>query len=356
MLNAKYLRVFQHPRTIIQKIARKLSLIANNDEIISPKLAAMGATSLCIATLGEGPILTTVFTGQKWKFDKYCQSARISPSKNCHTQHEEAISRLWNLCTTVLKPVIHALQNKLPKTKETITLYKGLQAPNTHALHKIIEDLKQCLPPTWVWSSSLETAINEATPNKGKKGKLSFIDRRLLRKGHSDLVTNHVGMVLSYRTIAIPIADLTPTVTSDEFFVHFDQNRSREVQLAHAPSKKTQLLCPRLPPTPQPALTKIIDSDLWLAIMTNSNANTAGANIPHSRKPTNHDTTPHPKPSLVVEKLTLTQPKLTTISWNNPDDTPRYSRKSSTPQHKSRFPESHNGRLKSTTNTHITKN
>ena len=107
--------------------------------------------------------------------------------------------------------------------EETFILYKGLQATNIHALRKTIEDLKQSLPRTCVWSSCLETAINEATPNKGKKGKLSLIDRRLLRKGHSDLVTNHAGIVLSYKTIAIPIADLTPTVTSDSFFMQFAQ-------------------------------------------------------------------------------------------------------------------------------------
>ena len=101
-----------------------------------------------------------------------------------------------------------------------------------------IEDLRQSLPRTWVWSSSLETAVNEATPNKGKKGKLSLIDRRLLRKRHSDLVTDYVDIVLSYRTIAIPITDLTPTVTSDEFFVQFAPFPSWDVQTAHNPTKK----------------------------------------------------------------------------------------------------------------------
>ena len=48
---------------------------------------------------------------------------------------------------------------------------KGLQALNIHALRKTIGDLKQSLPRTWVWSSSLETAINEATPNKANKRK-----------------------------------------------------------------------------------------------------------------------------------------------------------------------------------------
>ena len=85
MLTAEYLRVFQHHRSIIQRIARKLSIIDTNEDIISPKLAAMRATTLCIATLGEGPILMTVFTGQKWKRDKYCQFAKISPLKDNHT-------------------------------------------------------------------------------------------------------------------------------------------------------------------------------------------------------------------------------------------------------------------------------
>ena len=127
-----------------------------------------------------------------------------------------------------------------PQEREkTFILYKGLQATNIHALRKTIEDFKQSLPRTCVWSSCLETAINEATPNKGKKGKLSLIDRRLLRKGHSDLVNDHVGIVLFYKTIAIPIADLTPTVTSDGFFLQFAPFPSWDVQTGHNPTKKT---------------------------------------------------------------------------------------------------------------------
>ena len=57
------------------------------------------------------------------------------------------------------------------KREETFILYKGLQAPNIHALRKTIEDFKQSLLRTCVWSSCLETAINEATPNKANKRK-----------------------------------------------------------------------------------------------------------------------------------------------------------------------------------------
>ena len=358
MLTAKYLRVFQYPRTIIQKITSKLSSTATNKDIISPKLAVMGATTLCIATLGEEPILTTVFTGQKWKFDKYCWSPETGHLGDAHTQHKEAIARLWNLCTTVLKPVLRALQDKLPKTRETIILYKGLQAPNIHALRKTVEDLKLKLPRAWVWSSSLETAINEATPNEGRKGKLSLIDRRLLRKGHSDLVTNHVGIVLSYKTIAIPIADLTPTATSDEFFAKFGPIPSWDVQTAHNPLKKAQLLCPTLPPTPQPALTKIIDSNLWLAIITNSDTGIPDTTLPQPNKGANRVTPNELTGSLESEKLLRILPGPNTISKTKPEDTARSPWDPPPPQQKTRLPESHTSSLsllRSTTNTHSTK-
>ena len=288
-----------------------------------------------------------------------CQSAKTGTSDNDYSQHKEAINHLWSLCTTVLKPVLHALQDKLPKTKDTISLYKGLQAPNIHALRKAVEDLKQGLPRTWVWSSSLKTAINEATPNKGRKGKLSIIDRRLLRKGHSDLVTNHVGIVLSYKTTAIPIAELTPTVTSDEFFVHFDHFPSLNVQTAQNPSEKAQLLCPTLPPMPQPALTNIIDSDLWLAIITDTKTAIANTNHPHPYKCTICVTPNKPIRGLESEKLTGIQSKPTSLSKTKAKDTPRRAWDPPTLQHKTQLPKLHTGSpppMKSTSNTHGTKN
>ena len=125
MLTAKSIRIFQHPPTILQKTIRKLSIKATYKETISSQLVTMGATALCILTLGEGPILTTVVTGQKWKFEKYCQSTKTGPWKDDHQRRDEAINHLWHLSSTVLKPVLHALQDKLPKAKNPMVLYKG---------------------------------------------------------------------------------------------------------------------------------------------------------------------------------------------------------------------------------------
>ena len=60
--------------------------------------------------------------------------------------------------------------------------------------------------------TSLEKAIIEATPNKGRKWRLSLAERRLLRKGWKDLVTNNVGGVISFLTTAIPIGTITPSI------------------------------------------------------------------------------------------------------------------------------------------------
>ena len=42
-----------------------------------------------------------------------------------------------------------------------------------------------------------------------------------------------------------------------------------KVGAAHTPAEKTRLLCPLLPPEPEPSLPKLIDSNLWLATTTN---------------------------------------------------------------------------------------
>ena len=296
MATADSLRIFRNPRSLVQKTARKLSTIVTPVGHIPSQLVTMGATALCIASMGEGPILSTLYTGQKWKFEKYCESAKTGPRKHTPNEPDEAATHLWELSSAVLKPVLNALQEKLPKTVDTMVLYKGLQAPNNHALEEIIRDLMRTIPRSWIWSSSIETAINAATPNKGMKGKLSLIDRRLLRKGHSDLVTNYTGIVLCYKTRAIPIGTLTPTISTDEFFVDFNQNCTWNIRGAHIPAEKTQLICPLLPPTPQPALPKIIDSDLWIATITNcsttdTNINTASLENPAGRNEP-HITTP----------------------------------------------------------------
>ena len=94
MVTAKHLRVFQNPRAIIQQTSRKLSALVTEKGNIFPPLAAMGATVLCIATLGEGPIITTVFTGQKWKFGKYCMSAKTGAGWDAQSEPDELVSHL----------------------------------------------------------------------------------------------------------------------------------------------------------------------------------------------------------------------------------------------------------------------
>ena len=54
----------------------------------------------------------------------------------------------------------------------------------------------------------METAIVEATPNMGLKGRLCLVDRRLLKIHREDLVTNHVGIVVCLRTIATVLVAL----------------------------------------------------------------------------------------------------------------------------------------------------
>ena len=169
-------------------------------------------------------------------------------------------------------------------------------------MEETIKEISRKLPRSWVWTSSLETAISEATPNKGLKGKLSLIERRLLRKGHSNLVTNHTGIVLSYTTTAIPIGELTPTNTSDEYFIHFEQKSSWTVQAAHMPARKVQLLCPTLSPKPQPALSKIIDSNLWVAILTNTDTANAVANSLQLKGPISSTKSHHTSNNISLDK------------------------------------------------------
>ena len=273
---ADHFKLFQFPRTLVQKTTRNLQKVLMENANNNSELTTMGSTILCIATMGEGPILTTILTGRKREFAKYCESTRGKTAelkvKAETLPNDEIFSQFWRLATTVLKPTLHALQDKLPRTAQPILLYKGLQATNGNALEDIMNDLEANLPPSWVWTSSLETAIINATPNRGMKGKLSLIDRRLLRKGHHDLVTNWAGVVLAYRTIAIPIGDITPSNHTNEYFAKGgSHSRKRTVEIARIPKDKLQLLRSVLPNESNPALPKIINSTLWVTTITDPN-------------------------------------------------------------------------------------
>ena len=200
----------------LQRLTRNGKPLANDLVLWSPNKSHWPTIHMDLNLDGGSPIIRQNPTGTRNTpaMSKQIPSlpthiprppAKTGPERDTHTAPDEVISHLWKLSSAVLRPVLHALQDWLLKTDDPIVLYKGLQTPNNRAMEETIKEISRNLPRTWVWTSSLETAINEATPNKGLKGRLSLIERRLLRKGHSDLVTNHTGIVLSYKTIAIPI-------------------------------------------------------------------------------------------------------------------------------------------------------
>ena len=112
---AAKLRVFQQPRAVLQGTIRKLSRTSASDSINNHQLTTMCATTICIATMGEGHILDTICTGQEWKFEKYCQA--ISPKNKVNSEElDDAISQYRNLWSTILKPILKLTKEKLPKT------------------------------------------------------------------------------------------------------------------------------------------------------------------------------------------------------------------------------------------------
>ena len=124
---SKELRVFQQPRAVIQATIRKLSRTSTSDSIDNHQLSIMCATTICIATMGEGHILDTICTGQEWKFEKYCQAS--SPKNKVNSEElNDAISQFWNLSSTILKPILKLKKEKLPKTPNAVLIYK---APST---------------------------------------------------------------------------------------------------------------------------------------------------------------------------------------------------------------------------------
>ena len=81
---------------------------------------------------------------------------------------------------------------------------------NQIRIQKKLEELHTGIAHTARWTTKLEHAIRDSTPNHGVKGKLNFVQRRLLRNGYAEAATTYFGVVVALGAKAVNIGHLIP--------------------------------------------------------------------------------------------------------------------------------------------------
>ena len=259
--------VFRYPASTVGKVKRRLhGVIKNQGSEPEMRLFNNWASVLCMASLEDKEILTAALRKDKDLLYIYYTSAIPSVQRNSNQTDLLSPSKMLEITNNAVVPTIRSLQRRLPTTSNQEVLWKGVLAHDSPSLHKMITAMQDTIPASGIWHLSPTTALTESDPDYGKKGKLTIHGRRLLRRGFSNLYCNSTGAIIVTKRRGIPIGDLTPTPTRDEFWLH-DPTVSRRISKASSPYDKANLLRTLLPNTNLPMLTKIIESKAMLVLV-----------------------------------------------------------------------------------------
>lgn len=197
-----------------------------------------------------------------------------------------------------------------------------MQVPNIDALWVALNDLKKGIPSSWIWRSSLDAAIIDATPNFGMKGRLSWVDRRLLKKGHKDLTATNIGIVIVCKTTATPIGSLTPSHSADEFLMHTEQAQQWKIMTACDTAGKTQILSSFIASGLVPSFPQVIDSNLWIAHI--SDTNFTDTKVPQTQRESKpcHDIYPYSNSNQIMTNKNYWEPPSTSVDHENQQKSP----------------------------------
>ena len=94
------------------------------------------------------------------------------------------------------------------------TVFKPIRCATEHDLGKKLEKIHLGIANSVGWTTSLSNAIENATLNRGVKGKLNFVQRRLHQHGYVKAATTEYGAVVAIKTKAVNIGHL---ITGDVF-------------------------------------------------------------------------------------------------------------------------------------------
>ena len=202
----------------------------------------MIATTICLASLPDRPIFTAALLGEKDTFKAHCVSAVAATMKDRLKKPELQSSlwttefeELWDLTQKTLPHIMTLTKDKLtPSKSQQQQLYKALQFQNEHCLKLWME--KNTLEPLDItgWTPSLDSAIRDATPNKGISGRMSFVQHRLRRNGYKSEAVTNIGAIAIVNARAINIGSIMPSNKWDSWWIHEPNTDSKRTWRGHS--------------------------------------------------------------------------------------------------------------------------
>ena len=150
---------------------------------LNPGLIEIATDLIHISSSNEdGPILDAIADKDKDRFLTLCKAANginsMETQEVVRAKHAE-LDKLWNIAGNTIPQVWAIISNTLNHSKAPLLLFKSIQCGTKPELEKKMEDLHLGISNSAGWTTKLEKAILEATPNHGLKGRLSFVQRRL---------------------------------------------------------------------------------------------------------------------------------------------------------------------------------
>ena len=185
---------------------------------LNPGLIEIVTDLLCLLSSNEErPILDAIANHNKDQFQTLCWAAQgvTSPkSQSMDKVDQERLHKLWTLAKDIVPQAWAIIGNTLHHTGTLELLFKPIRCATQHDLKNELGNTHISIADSVAWTSSLSIAIGNATPNHGVKGKLNFVQRRLLRHGYAKAATTNYGAVVAIKTWAVNIGHL---ITGDTY-------------------------------------------------------------------------------------------------------------------------------------------
>ena len=236
----------------------------------------MIATAICLASIPDRPIFTAALLGEQETFRAHCVSAFAATIRDRPNKPElqsspwtKGFEQLWDLTQKTLPHIMTLTKDKLtPFKSQQQQLYKALQFQNEHCL-KLWMD-KNTLEPLDItgWTPSLDSAIRDATPNKGIPGKMTFIQQRLRRNDYESEAVTNIGAVAIVNARAINIGSIMPRNTWNTWWIHEPNiDSKKKMSWAFDRAHKIKTCKDNLPDQPYNTLEPLFDSDLIVVVI-----------------------------------------------------------------------------------------
>ena len=240
---------------------------------LNPGLIEIATDLICISSSNEdGPILDAIANKDEDRFLTLCRAASGSDAPKTQEAvraKQAGLDKLWNAAKNTIPQVWDIISNTLNHSEAPLLLFKAIQCGTKPELEKKLEGLPTGIAHTTRWTTKLEHAIRDATPNLGKKGRLNFVQRRLLRNGYAEAATTYFGTVVALRTKAVNIGHLIPGDTYQNYLLPETRPTQRwRVNWTHERNHKIEIMRKLLPPLPFPHLANLVDSELCVAVIT----------------------------------------------------------------------------------------